>query len=177
MAAVGHADPPRGVSGPTAGAAAWPGTARGPLMLALMLLVTINVVALPLRTSAAPAGMLTLQLTADPATVEAVVASWRATAWSRTLWAHGLDLLFPFVAVLTVRRLAWGGGVASGAVLVAAVADQVENVVTLVTLLGAVTTAGVRMTFAAATLKWAAYAVTALALGAAWDARRRRRRR
>lgn len=161
------------MSGPPAGAAALRGTARGPLLLALALLVTINVVALPLRTGAAPAGMLTLQLTADPATVEAVVASWRATSWSRTLWAHGLDLLFPVVAVVAVRRLVDRGTVASRAVLTAAVADQVENVATLVTLLGSVTTAGVRVTVLAAALKWVAYATTVAALAVAWAVRRR----
>lgn len=166
MAAVGHAGPLRRVNGPPARAAARLGSARGPVLLAVGLLVTINVVALPLRAAAAPAGMLTLQLTANPATVEAVVASWRATAWSRALWAHGLDLLFPFVAVVAVRRLAARRTAATGAVLIAAVADQVENVATLVTLLGPITTVGVRVTVVAATLKWVAYAATVVALGA-----------
>ncbi len=164
--------------GRAAATAPRPATARTPVLLALGLLVTINVVALPLRTPAAPAGMLTLQLTADPTTAAAIVASWRAAAWTPTLWAHGLDLLFPVVAVVAVRRLVGtstvaAGTVATGAVLTAAVADQVENVATLVTLLGEVTAAGVGVTVAAAGLKWAAYVVAGGALGAVWAARRR----
>ena len=159
--------------GRAAATAPRPATARTPVLLALGLLVTINVVALPLRTPAAPAGMLTLQLTADPTTAAAIVASWRAAAWTPTLWAHGLDLLFPVVAVVAVRRLVGTSTVATGAVLTAAVADQVENVATLVTLLGEVTAAGVGVTVAAAGLKWAAYVVAGGALGAVWAARRR----
>ena len=163
--------------GRAAATAPGPATARTPVLLALGLLVTINVVALPLRTSAAPAGMLTLQFTADPATVETIVASWRASDWSRTLWAHGLDLLFPVLAVVAVRRLLGDGAVATRVVLVAAVADQFENAATLVTLLGDVTAAGVRATVAAAGLKWATYAVAVIALGTAWAQRFRRRSR
>jgi hypothetical protein len=112
----------------------------------LLLAVGMLVLGSGLRTPAAPLGIVSLQLAGDVAAAERIVASWSERALAAGLVAHSLDVLFPvaygFLLVGGAARLRTRGTagrwplVAAGASIVAAVADQVENVAMLPTLLG-----------------------------------------
>ncbi len=138
------------------------------------LLVVITVLGLPLRTDAAPLGLVSLQLAASPEVAAGMLESWASILRSRVLWAHGLDLVLPFAYALAVGTAATGASarvasvgpsaqIAAGAVLVAAIADQVENVAMGLTILSAPSWGSMLVTLASATIKFATLAV---ALGA-----------
>jgi hypothetical protein len=148
-------------------------TARGPLLATVGLFATIVLLGLPLVTPAAPLGIVSLQVAADVATAAAVLASWAAVPPGRLGLAHGLDLLLPFAYLLTLVRAArsrrhraprpWVGAVVTAAV-VAAAADQLENLAMTVTLLSGPTPGLVRITRVAAIVKFVALAGAATGL-------------
>ena len=144
--------------------------------VAVGLLVAITVLGLPLRTEAAPLGVVSLQLAASPDLATLMLDSWASGLRSRVLWTHGLDLVLPFAYALAVgtaatraaARVASVGPsaqIAVGAVLVAAFADQVENVAMGLTILGVPSWGSVLVTLASATIKFATLAVAIGALG------------
>jgi hypothetical protein len=148
--------------------------ARAATAVALLLLASTAVLGAPLRTAAAPLGIVSLQLAASPAVAEVMLASWGAVPRARLLWAHGLDLVLPvayaLAITLTVADVARRSRVAVApvrtaavAAVAAAVADQVENVAMLATILTRPSWASVIVTLAAAVAK---FALLALALGA-----------
>lgn len=154
------------------------------VLLAVALLALINVLGLPLRTAAAPAGIVSLQLATGPEAAAAILDSWSAVPRARLLWAHGLDVLLPVAYALAIRAVAARAAaslapshraprVAGPAALVAAVADQIENVAMGVTLLAAPSAASVGVTLVAATVKWGALAIALAAATAAAVAARR----
>lgn len=152
----------------TAGRRGWrvPATVRGPLAVTLLLLIAINLLGLPLRTDAAPFGIVSLQFAADAADAAAILTSWDAVPGGRLLWAHALDVLLPFAYAVTLARatsavvagtgLVRGGRTVTAAAVVAAVADQLENAAMSVTLLVGPRAAPVALTAASATVKFLA---------------------
>jgi hypothetical protein len=140
----------------------------------LLLAVGMLVLGAGLRTPAAPLGIVSLQLAGDVAAAERIVASWSERALAAGLVAHSLDVLFPiaygFLLVGGAARLRARGPagrwplVAAGAAIVAAVADQVENVAMLPTLLGLASELSVRVTFGAAVMKFTALAIALVVL-------------
>lgn len=157
---------------------------RSATVATALLLVAITTLGLPLRTGAAPLGIVSLQFAASPEAAERMLASWSSVPRPRLLWAHGLDLLLPVAyalaiglgamrsahAALTAERSA---AIASGAAVAAAVADQIENVAMASTILLGASWAGVLVTLVAATAK---STLLVLALGALVAAVTRERR-
>jgi hypothetical protein len=156
---VGDATPVSGI--PTA---TEPSSARGPAVVTVVLLVAITWLGLPLRTTAAPLGIVSLQFAPGVDAATAILSSWSAVPPARLRWAHGLDLILPFAYATALLRAARGAAAAAavrrGAVLtvtalavLAAAADQVENVAMAVTMLGAPGRTTVRVTLVAAVVK------------------------
>jgi hypothetical protein len=139
------------------------------------LFAVILALGLPLRTTAAPLGIVSLQLAAAPDVADAMLDSWAAVPRARILWAHGLDLLLPFAYALALGMAVTRAGARSvvavpaaqlavGAVIAAAVADQVENVAMAVTLLMGPRWGSVLVTLAAATVKFTTLLIALVAL-------------
>jgi len=146
----------------------------GASVAAVILLAGITVLGLPLRTGAAPLGIVSLQLAAAPDVAGRMLDSWTAVPRARVLWAHGLDLLLPVAYALAIGTAATrtaarsaralpAAQLAAGAAITAAIADQVENVAMAATLLAGPGWPGVLVTLAAATVK---YMTLVLAAGA-----------
>jgi len=144
--------------------------------VAVGLLVAITVLGLPLRTEAAPLGVVSLQLAASPDLATLMLDSWASVLRSRVLWTHGLDLVLPFAYALAVGTAATRAAaripsvgpsaqVSAGAVLVAAIADQVENVAMVLTILDVPSWGSVLVTLASATVKFTTLAVAIGVLG------------
>jgi len=157
---------------------------RAAVVVTVLLLGAITLLGVPLRTGAAPLGIVSLQFATSPDAAERMLASWASVPRARLLWAHGLDLLLPIAYAsaigLTAMRLARGersargpAALASGAVIVAAVADQVENVALGFTLLLNPGWSSVLVTLVAATVKSATLVAALGALVAASIAARR----
>lgn len=132
-----------------------------------LLLLAITALGLPLRTDAAPLGIASLQLAPDVDAAAAVLASWSGVPRSRLLWAHGLDVLLPFAYAAAIGLAARRRGARSALVItvLAALADQVENLAMTVTILSGPTTMLVRVTLLAAVIKWASLALALVLLG------------
>lgn len=152
--------------------------------LAIGLLIAIGVLGTPLRGGPAPFGLVSLQLAAAPDVADAMLDAWSGVPRARVLWTHGLDLALPFAYALAIGTAATRAAdravsaapsaqVAAGAVLVAAVADQVENLAIAVSLLASPSWASVLLTLAAATVKSATLALAVIALGVALARARR----
>ncbi len=135
---------------------------------AAALMLAIQVVGAGLATSAAPSGLVSLQLAPDVRTAAAIVATWTGPLRTAALRAHALDLLLPLAygtataaaglalargraAGRRSERLARGAGRAGVA---AAVLDQVENAAMGVTLLAGPGRSSVAVTLGAAAGKW-----------------------
>jgi hypothetical protein len=110
------------------------------------LFVTITLLGSPLRNAVAPLGIVSLQFAANPTAAEAILASWSGVPRARLLWAHGLDLILPVAYALAIGllatdratgspRAASAAHLAAGAAVMAAIADQIENVAMFVTIL------------------------------------------
>lgn len=167
MAPVG--DPP----GPAHMRSRTPGVA---LAATIALVVVINVLGLPLRTDAAPLGIVSLQLATSVEVADRVLASWSGVTTARLLVVHGLDVLLPVAYAVAIRSSAarLGAGRAGALAVTAAIADQVENALMAVTILGAPTPFLVRSTLVAAFIKWGALAAALALLVRAAVAPRRR---
>lgn len=166
MGALDHPLPDDRVSGPLARV---PAARRRMLLRSLgaatvLLFVAITLLGLPLRTDAAPLGIVSLQFAASPDAARRMLHSWSAIPRARLLWAHGLDLILPVAYALTIglaaqhaagraRAVRRAAAVASGAAVAAALADQVENVAMGLTILAGPTWPGVLVTLVAATMK------------------------
>ncbi len=140
----------------------------------VLLLGAIILLGRPLWTEAAPFGIVSLQFATSPVAADAMLDSWSGVARSRLLWAHGLDLLLPVAYAIAIVAAATRAAPASGApervamlaaasAVVAALADQVENLAMAVTILASPSWAGVLVTLVAATVKTSSLLV---ALGA-----------
>jgi hypothetical protein len=152
-------------------------------MTAVVVFVGLAVLGAPLRTGAAPLGIVSLQLATSPAAADAVVAAWTGHMLVRAALLHGADFLLPVAyataIMLAARLLAArqpssprGHGrsattLAGGSALLAAIADQTENVAMAVTLLAGSSWASVLVTLAAAVVKFAALPLALGALGVA----------
>lgn len=150
-------------------------TDRSAFVVAVGLVIAINTIGLPLRTDAAPSGIVSLQLATSVGAAEAILASWSAVATTRILVVHGLDVLLPIAYAVAITSWAarLGAGRASVAALVAAVADQAENALMAVSILDAPNAALVGGTLVAAVVKWGALAFALLVLGRGWSTARR----
>lgn len=148
--------------------------ARSATVATVVLLGATLVLGLPLRTPASPLGIVSLQLATSPAAASTVLEAWASVPRLRLLWAHGLDLLLPVAYALAIASAAAGARgvlgrrhlappIASGAAVVAAIADQVENLAMGVTILVTPSWASVLVTLVGATVK---FAMLALAVGA-----------
>ncbi len=148
--------------------------ARSAAVLTVLLLTVQTLFGQPLHNGVAPAGIVSLQFAASPDVATAILGSWADVPRARLLWAHGLDLLLPVVYALAIgasasilaassQRAAPSATIAAGSGLVAAVADQVENVAMWVTILRGPGWDSVLPTLAAATIKFSGLA---LAIGA-----------
>jgi len=162
------------------------GVARIATVAATCLLVSILWLGGPLRGDGAALGIVSLQLAASPEIASSVLLSWTGPLRARLLWSHALDLLFPVSYALaigvtatmladTARQGASAAVVAAGSVLVAAVADQVENLAMWVTIVRGPSWASVLPTLVAAIVKFSALALAcgALAIAAATTLRGR----
>jgi hypothetical protein len=138
--------------------------ARAATVMTGALLGVIIWLGLPLWTEQAPLGIVSLQFAASPEAASAMLESWARIPRSRLLWAHGLDLLlslaYAVAIVAAATRIAAESGrtrraasLAAGAALVAAIADQVENLAIAVSILSTPTWSGVLITLVAATVK------------------------
>jgi hypothetical protein len=147
---------------------------RSATAVTLLLLGTTSALGVPLRTSTVPLGIVSLQLASSPSAAATILEAWAHVPRSRLLWAHGLDLVLPFAYALAIagaatrartvlgrRHLA--GPIAAGSAVVAAIADQVENLAMGVTILAAPSWASVLVTLVGATVK---FVMLALAVGA-----------
>ena len=143
--------------------------------VAVGLLIAITILGLPLRTDAAPLGLVSLQFAASPDVAARMLDSWVSVLRSRVLWTHGLDLVLPFAYALAVGTAATRAAaraasvgpsaqIAAGAVLVAAFADQVENVAMALTIAVVPSWGSLLVTLASATIKFATLAVAIGAL-------------
>lgn len=127
--------------------AAWRWRAFLPLLaFALFLMVVFTVTGAPLTTTAAPQGIVSLELAGSVATTERILASWTPDAYRRASFGLGLDYLFMPIYSTTIalgclwaadvlRRRRWplaeiGSPLAWGLWL-AALLDAVENVALL----------------------------------------------
>ena len=149
-------------------------TERSALAASIVLLGVITVLGLPLWTDAAPLGIVSLQFATSPEAADRMLDSWSVVPRARLLWAHGLDLLLPVsyavaiaaaatrLAAASVDARQWAA-IASASAVVAAVADQLENVALGVTILLAPSWTAVLVTLVGATVKTALLVV---ALGA-----------
>jgi hypothetical protein len=147
-------------------------------VVALLLIVTIQVLTPALITTAAPLGVVSLQLATTQAAAAAIVASWEGVPLAVAAFGHGLDLALPFAyaiaigaaarvrglraprAIPAARLAAWAGIVAAGL-------DLIENVAMAVTLLAGASWASVIVTLAAAVPKWVSLSLAVAALGVA----------
>jgi hypothetical protein len=150
----------------------------------LTLILAIQLLGPPLRTDAAPFGIVSLQLATSEAQATAIVASWTGTSLGVAALTHGLDLLLPFAYALAIGAAARSRALVSASALaparlagwaavLAAATDQIENAAMAATILGRISTGGVLVTLGAAAVKWA---TLALAVGALALAARRARR-
>lgn len=151
--------------------------------VSVALLVAIGALGLPLRTEAAPLGLLSLQLAVSPDVAAEILDSWVSVLRSRVLWTHGLDLVLPVAYALAigtavtrvaarVTSVGASAQIAAGAVLVAAIADQVENIAMALTIVVAPSWGSVLFTLAFATIKFATLSVAFGALAVTlWQAR------
>jgi hypothetical protein len=148
--------------------------ARGATIAALTLFGLVTILGMSLRNEVAELGIVSLQLAGSPEVAAQVLASWADVPRSRLLWAHGLDLILPVAYALafgsiatllahTSRQAASAATVAAAGAIVAAVADQVENLAMWVTILIGPGWHSVLPTLAAATVKFSAFT---LAIGA-----------
>lgn len=140
----------------------------------VVLLAAITALGMALRTDSAPLGIVSLQLAASPDVASGMLESWAAVPRARVLWTHGLDLALPFAYALAVVSSAGRAAarsavalstaqIAVGAILVAAVADQVENIAMGITLVVGPNWGSVLITLVSTTVK---FATLALAIGA-----------
>jgi len=159
---------------------------RAATVATLLLLGATLVLGLPLRTPASPLGIVSLQLATSPSTAATILDAWASVPRSRLLWAHGLDLLLPLAYALAIASAAAGARrilgrrrlaapIASGAAVVAAIADQVENLAMGVTIIAGPSWASVLVTLVGATVKFVMLTLALGALGVAVVAVRARR--
>ena len=146
-----------------------PTSLRFAVLATALLFLAITVLGLPLRTEAAPLGIASLQLAPTVDAAVSVLDSWSDVARSRLLWAHGLDVLLPFAYAaaigLAARRRSAERALVAG--VVAALADQAENVAMTVSILEGPTTSLVAVTLLAAVMKWATLVLALVLLGRA----------
>lgn len=82
------------------------------LALTLLLMILMNYIGQPLRTIAAPSGIISFEFAANSEQANAIMASWSAEARVRAAFVQGLDFLFPFVYSSTVSlACVWAAGV------------------------------------------------------------------
>ncbi|MCS7283424.1 MAG: hypothetical protein NZ769_08815 [Anaerolineae bacterium] len=120
-------------------------------ILALLTLVSLQVLDIPLRTAAAPSGIISFQFARDLDGARRILASWGPQARVYAGLSLGLDYLFMVAyagalglgCVLVARRLGrWSGGLAAVGVALswgqwlAALLDAVENYALIRLLLG-----------------------------------------
>lgn len=118
--------------------------------LAIVLLLALQVIDVPLRTAAAPSGIVSFELAGDAATARAMVASWDETARIHAGISLGIDYLFMLAyagaislcCALVARGLAPGWLASVGMALawgqwLAAALDALENIALIRVLLGA----------------------------------------
>lgn len=185
MAALGHAREDSGVIGPFARVPAHrrDTIGRTALLVLVILFGSITLLGAPLRTSAAPLGLVSLQFAGSPGAAELMLATWGEAARGRLLWAHGLDLVLPFAyasaiglravaAATSAPRMRGPATLAVWSALAAASADQVENVAMFVTMLAAPSWSSVLVTLVAATVKWAMLAMAVGTLAVAMSGAR-----
>lgn len=148
---------------------------RRAVVATALLFAAITVLGLPLRTDVAPLGVVSLQLAPTVDAAAAVLTSWADVPRPWLLVAHGLDVLLPLAyagtIVLAARR--HGSRSAARLAVAAALADQVENLLMLRTILDGPTTTLVGVTLLAATVKWTALVIALVLLARAVVATRR----
>lgn len=126
---------------------------RRPMWIAIALAVgmtgILQVVGQPLKTAAAPQGILSFEFAGSVPAAQAMIASWDARARSAAGLSLGLDFLYPplYAAAISLSCLAaaaqFGGGARrfgswlAAAVWLAAALDYVENVALIQLLFGA----------------------------------------
>ncbi|MFZ0534391.1 MAG: hypothetical protein WAM09_14535 [Anaerolineales bacterium] len=123
------------------------------LILTIFIMVTMNIIGLPLNTPVAPSGIVSFELAFSPTHAQQIILSWNAQSQLRAAFLQGLDFLFPLVysvalglgCILTSHVLAGRGKPFSmiGAALawglwIAALCDYIENIALVVLLFGRV---------------------------------------
>ncbi len=116
--------------------------------LAVALTAVLQVIGAPLKTAAAPGGILTYEFAGSVANAKAIIASWDARAQVYAGLSLGLDFLYPpvYAAAIGLACLVaaphlpgFGQSLARGlsrAIWLAAALDYVENIALIQLLLG-----------------------------------------
>lgn len=115
-----------------------------PLLVAtLLIMVIMNIAGSPLKTAAAPQGIISFEFAASPARAQQMIDSWDVRALTSAGFVQGLDFLFPLVyssaialgsimagSALQARRqpLAGLGNIMAWGVSLAAFLDYIENI-------------------------------------------------
>ena len=125
------------------------------LMLTVLMMVSMNILGIPLTTPSAPSGIISFELAFTPERAQEIINSWIPEAQLHAAFIQGLDFLFPIIYssalalgcfmtahILHVRRkplrsigkpLAWG-------LILAAAFDYLENIALVSELFGKVET-------------------------------------
>lgn len=151
---------------------AWIPSQARPRLFAALLALTLGLFGVfrlldsPLRTPAAPNGVVSFELAGNPAQANAIIQSWDASAREYAAFGLGLDYLFMPAYALTLslalllttaerpRLHQWGNWLGWG-VLLAALFDAVENFSLWQILNGAALTGYPRLAALMATIKFA----------------------
>lgn len=164
------------------------------LGLAILLMIALQLLGAPLKTSAAPAGIVSFELAGSIDSTEKILSSWDALARAYAGLNLGLDYLFivsyagaiglgcALLAASLARRLrvfAFIGVILSWAQLLAAACDATENYSLISLLLGSKTDGWALLARACAIPKFLivllglAYLAVALIVLLVWAARRK----
>jgi len=136
------------------------------LVWTLALMAISQAINAPLRTSSAPAGILSFELARTPANTQAMIASWDARAQLFAAFGLGIDYLFmPSYAFTIALACLLAGGRQKGwfaalctwlgwGVFLAAALDAVENIALWHSLLGPVSAPWPAISFWCASFKF-----------------------
>ena len=142
---------------------------RVTFLTTLVLMIVMNFISAPLKTSDAPLGMISYEFVGNPVNAQKILNSWSHQVKLVAAFSLGLDYLFLFVYSTTIALaciwaadilrnaqwpLAWAGAPLAWGQWIAALLDAIENLALLLLLLGSVSSPLPEVAFWAATGKF-----------------------